>query len=422
MAPIRSLGYAMLILTVVNIFNYMDRMAMAIMLPAIKADLSLSDGQLGLLVGIAFSLFYAICGIPIARWADRGVRRNIVALSLSVWSLMTALSGAAQNYWQLFAARMGVGAGEAGGLTPAQSMICDYAPVERRPGLLATHAFGGIAGMTVGITLAGWLSDTIGWRWAFVVLGLPGIALALLMRFTVSEPVRGSFDAAPVRTDEQGSFAQSLRVLWACRTFRLLVFHSILNNFVQFGLNQWWPSFYMRTFGLNASTVGVYLGVATGLGAGSGLLLGGWLANRAAERDVRLPLRIGSAAKLLELVAALGALLVPSVLASVLFVSFVGFFWCLSTGAVLAALYSVVRAQMRVTAGAVTNFMSAVFGIGLGPLCVGLLSQYLTQVRGVDGLSMALLAPLVFLPVSALLLWAASRDVSSDLKAVGAHV
>lgn len=415
--------YVVFLLSVVNIFNYMDRMALSVLLPSIKADLNLSDGQLGLLVGFAFSAFYAVCGIPIARWADRGVRRNIIALALAVWSAMTALSGAAQNFLSLFVARMGVGAGEAGGLPPAQSIICDYVPVKRRSGVFAIHNFGSVAGVMLGMALAGWLGETIGWRWTFVALGLPGIALAVLVRLTLREPVRGQAEVVRESGDHiDESFRETVLILWHCRTYRMLVFFLVVNGFVQYGLTQWWPSFYVRVFGLGMSSVGVYLGIALGVGSGIGVLTGGWLANRFAERDSRLPLITCAAATALALPTALASLFVSSSLGSVLLVSLTGLFWTVQAGPVVATMYSVTMPRMRATAGALSIFAISALGLGLGPFCVGLLSDALTSALGAQALRWALLAPVCLIPVMAMALYAAANTVQGDLKTVGARV
>lgn len=413
----RYIGYVIALLTVVNVFNYMDRMALAVLLPFIKTDLELSDGQLGLLVGFAFSLFYAVCGIPIARFADRGVRRNIIAVALTVWSAMTALSGVAQNFWHLFAARIGVGAGEAGCLPPAQSMLCDYVPLKRRSGVFAVHNFGIIAGLMLGMALAGWLGETIGWRWAFVALGLPGIALAIIIRFTLREPIRGGLDAVKNGEGTRLPLGRTLAILWQCKTYRLLTLLYALNGFMQYGLHQWWPSFYTRTFGLTPAAAGVKLGLAIGVGAGIGLLLGGLLANPMAQRDTRLPLMMGVAASVLAAPTALGTLWLPSAGGSIGLVSLTALLWNVSTGAVVAAATSVVSPQMRATAGAIHILCAAVLGFGLGPLCVGLLSDLLMPSLGVQSLRYALLLPICLLPVMALVFYASAQALPKDLKA-----
>lgn len=421
MKPVSSryVWYVIVLLAFVNVFNYMDRMALAVLLPSIKADLKLSDGQLGLLVGLAFSLFYAICGIPIARWADRGVRRNIIAMALATWSIMTALSGAAQNFWHLFLARMGVGMGEAGGLAPSQSILCDYVPLQRRSGIFAIQGFGAVIGVMSGMALAGWLGATIGWRWAFVVLGIPGVAFALLVKLTLREPLRGALDGAPDAGD-QPSLSRTLGFLWRCRTYRLLTVLYALNGFAQYGLNQWWPSFYARIFELSLVSVGAKLGIAMGIGQAIGLLIGGAIANKAARRDVRLPLVIGAAATALALPAALGCLFVPSAPASIFLAALTALFWSVSNGPLVATAVSIVSSRMRATAGAVNILFAAVLGLGLGPLCVGVLSDLLTPSLGVQALRYALLAPVAVLPLMAVILYVASQALPNDLKGIGA--
>jgi predicted MFS family arabinose efflux permease len=412
--------YVIFLLTIVNVFNTLDRMALSILLPFIKTDLQLSDSQLGLLTGLAFAVFYALCGIPIARWADRGVRRNITALALATWSMATALSGAAQNFWHLFLARVGVGAGEGGGLPPAQSLICDYVPLERRPGAFAVHAFGLVVGMMLGLALAGRLGETIGWRWTFVVLGLPGIALALIVRLTLREPARGFFDPANA-TVAPATFGETLGMLWRIRTYRFLMFANVVNGFVQYGLNQWWPSFYTRTFALSLSSVGFYLGAAIGVGSGIGLLLGGLLSNKAAQRDIRLPLMLGAVAMGLALFAALGSLLVPSAAVSILLVSLTALLWNVLTAPLSATVYSMAAPQMRATAGAFILVLTSIFGFGLGPVCVGVVSDALTPALGAHALRYALLAPICLMPVVILMLVVATKTLPSELRA-GARV
>lgn len=410
----RYVWYVVLLLTVVNVFNYVDRMALAVLAPLIKADMDLSDAQLGLLIGFAFALFYAICGIPIARWADRGIRRNIIALALVTWSVFTVASGAAQNFWHLFLARVGVGAGEAGCFPPASSMLCDYVPLKRRSGVFAVHTFGIYAGMMVGMVLAGWLGETIGWRWTFLAFGLPGIAMAILIRLALREPARGFFDV--VKDNEPAlPFGRTVSVLWRCRTYRLLVLFLVVNGFVQYGLNQWWPSFYTRVFGLNLSSVGFYLGMALGVGSGLGLLIGGLLANKVVQRDVGRPLMIGAVATALALPAAFGTLFVSSALGSVLLVGLTALFWTVSHGPVLATMYSVTRPRMRATAGALYIFLMSVLGFGLGPFCVGSLSDFLAPSLGVQALRYAMLLPICFLPAMVIALYAAAKALPNDL-------
>jgi predicted MFS family arabinose efflux permease len=391
--------YVVLLLAVVNVFNSMDRMALSVLAPYIKADLHLTDAQIGLLTGFAFAVFYAVCGVPIARWADRGVRRDIIALALGTWSLMTVLTGAAQNFWQLFVMRVGVGAGEAGGLAPALSLLCDYVPLKRRSGIFALHSIGLIAGIMLGLALGGWLGEVIGWRWTFVVLGVPGTLLALVVKLTLREPERGYFDGVK-NAEPAPSFRRTVGILWGSPIYRLLMLVSVTNGFTQYGLNQWWPSFYSRVFGISTAYVGVYLGIALAVGSGVGVLIGGFLSDKFARRDVRLPLLIGAAAVLVAFPVSLASVIVESASVSLILVAFTGLLWSVLTSPLAVAVYSMALPAMRATAGAVMIFFTSVLGLGLGPFCVGVVSDLLTTMFGSEALRYALLVPISLFPVT----------------------
>ena len=232
----RRAWYALSILTLVYAFNFIDRQLLAILQESIKADLGLSDSQLGLLTGFAFALFYVTAGIPIARWADRSNRRNIVSLALFVWSFMTAISGLAQNYLQLLLARVGVGVGEAGGSPPSHSMISDMFPPAQRAGALGFYSTGVSIGILFGFLLGGWLNEFFGWRMAFLVVGAPGVLLALVVRFTVTEPRRGLSEARDL-SQQSSSLSEVLALLWQQNSFRHLAFASSLYAFVGYGLS-----------------------------------------------------------------------------------------------------------------------------------------------------------------------------------------
>jgi predicted MFS family arabinose efflux permease len=406
--------YVVCLLALVNVFNYMDRMALSVLLPFIKADLSLSDSQLGLLIGFAFSIFYALCGIPIARWADRGVRRDIIAIAIATWSVMTALSGAAQNFWHLAIARVGVGVGEAGCLPPAQSLVCDYVPLQRRAGVFAINTFGLGIGLMIGMALAGAMGDTIGWRWTFLALGLPGLVCALLVRLTLREPRRGYFDDLRVRTSPQ-PLREAFRILSHSRSYVLLTSYLIVNGFVNLGLAQWWPSLYARVFALPVTTVGIYLGVAIGIGSGAGLLIGGVLANRVAARAPSLPLLIGAGMMVLTLPVAVASVFVSSPFVSMALVLLTVLMWSVPYAPAMATLYSVTEPHMRATAGAVAILLTAILGSGLGPFCVGVVSDALAADFGSSALRFALLLPIGLLPVAAAFLYAAGKALQKEL-------
>lgn len=405
--------YVIGLVTVVNVFNYMDRMALAVLAPLIQKDLGISDSQLGLLVGFAFFLFYATCGIPMARWADRGVRKTIIVITLSIWSLMTALSGAAQNFWQLLAARVGLGAGEAGAVPASASIIADYVPLEGRPAAYAVSSFGLHAGTMLGLVLGGWLGTAIGWRWTFVVLGLPGLALAFLVYMTLREPKRGAVDGMEVA--HTPSLRETVGFLWRCRTYRLTVVFYTINGFAFAGLLQWWPSFFGRVFGSTMSFVGMGLGLAIGAGAAIGTLAGGMLASKAGQHDVGGPLRISIAAVALALPAVFSSLFVASPVGSMLLAFLAIMLWSVPAGPIGAVLYSVANARMRATAGAVTTFCISVLGFGLGPFCVGVLSDVLAGSLGSQALRYALLLPTCVLASAIPVLYAITKALPGDL-------
>ena len=207
------------ILVVVYTFNFIDRQILSILLQPVKDDLGLSDTAMGMLTGFAFAAFYATLGIPIARFADRSNRRNLVAWALGIWSLMTALSGLAQNFWHLLAARIGVGIGEAGCSPPAHSMIADYYPADQRATALGIYSLGIPFGIMFGLFAGGWINEFFGWRAAFFIVGLPGIVLALIVRFTLREPPRGMAEGRADSADQPG-VGETLQYLWAKKSFR----------------------------------------------------------------------------------------------------------------------------------------------------------------------------------------------------------
>ena len=236
-------------LIVVYTFNFIDRQIVGILAGPIKAELGLSDTQLGMMGGLAFALFYTALGVPIGLLADRRSRVWIMTVALALWSGFTALCGVAQNFWQLFLSRMGVGVGEAGGVAPAYSLIADYFPPAERARALAVYSFGIPLGSAAGIFLGGWIASTIDWRTAFIVVGLAGLALAPIFRLVVRDPVRGRFDPPRAQTTAP-PFGEVMRTLAAKPSFWLLSFGAGSCSILGYGLIFWLPSFFARTYGL----------------------------------------------------------------------------------------------------------------------------------------------------------------------------
>lgn len=407
--------YLVGILMVMNILNCMDRIAMAVLMPQIKAELHLTDAQLGLLVGLAFSLFYAGCGLPIARYADRGNRVKVMTASLVVWSLMTAACGAAQNFWHLLLARMGLGAGEAGAMPASSSIITQLVPYDRRSSVFAITTFGGVLGGGLGIALAGWLGPLIGWRWTFVALGAPGLLMAVLVKFSLREPpanvVQQEAEPAPI------SLKADLGTLWNCRSYRRIVIFLVSAGFISGSHQQWFASFYSRSHGLTSHEIGTWLALASGLGAVVGLFGGGWITDRAARRDIRLPYVIGGSALMLSFPLAVGVLFAPTAQLSLILLGFASVLTTIPMGAAQTTLYSTMPLRLRSMGGATLVFLTGVLGLGLGPLCIGIVSDYLAPQFGNHSLRYALVLPLVVYPVYVWSFFATRVNLAEDLAA-----
>ena len=389
---------------------------MAILQESIKADLSLSDSQLGLLTGFAFAVFYVTAGIPIARWADRSNRRNIVALSLAVWSGMTAVSGMAQNYLQLLLARIGVGVGEAGGSPPSHSMISDIFPVHQRASALGFYSTGVNVGILFGFLLGGWLNEYFGWRIAFLVVGAPGILLALLVRFTVAEPIRGLSENKQV-SDRPIPVTEVLALLWSRRSFRHLAVASGLTAFVAYSIISWGASYFIRSHGMSTGELGTWLALIMGLGGAIGAFGGGVIADRLGNRDKRWYVWVPAIAGLLATPFIVATYSVGSAYLALLCSVVPGVMGNVFLGSTVATVHGLVGVRMRAMSSAVFFFMLNIIGLGLGPFSVGMLSDYLALDYGQESLRYAMLMILPGVSVWAVAHFIfASQNLREDLQ------
>ena len=393
-------NYALGVLVVVYTFNFIDRQILSILLEPIKQDLGLSDSALGMLTGFAFALFYATLGIPIARFADRSNRRNLIAWALAIWSAMTAMSGLAQNFWHLLLARIGVGVGEAGCSPPAHSILADYFPTENRATALGIYSLGIPFGILFGFIAGGWLNEFFGWRVAFFIVGVPGLLLAILVRFTLREPPRGMAEGR-VADEEQPTIMETFRFLWSKRSFRHMAVGGGLTAFVGYGVITWVPSFLIRSYGMSTGDVGTYLGLILGIPGGIGIALGGYLADRYGSRDTRWYLWIVSVALIASTPLFFGVYLSSTAFASLMFLILpilLGNFYQATTFSQTQGLVSL---RMRSVAAAVLLFILNMIGLGAGPQAVGILSDILQPSYGDESLRYALLT------LSTVHIWAA---------------
>ncbi|MFT5574804.1 MAG: putative MFS family arabinose efflux permease [Bermanella sp.] len=385
-----SAYYTLGLLTLVYCFNFIDRQLLAILQESIKADLDLSDSQLGLLTGFAFAVFYVIAGIPIARWADRSNRRNIVALALFAWSFMTAISGFAQNYLQLLLARVGVGVGEAGGSPPSHSLISDMFPPERRASAFGFYSMGVNFGILFGFLLGGWINEFFGWRTAFMVVGAPGILLALLVRFTIKEPQRGQSESREASTDME-PVAKVVALLWQLRTFRHMAVASGLSAFTGYAAANWNASFMIRTHGMSTGELGTWLALIMGVGGAAGVFGGALLADKLAERDMRWHMWLPGLLALVAIPFVVSVYLVAGAYQALVMMVVPGVLSNVYLGSTIATAHRLVGLRMRAMSSAVLFFVLNIIGLGAGPATIGVVSDLLAPQFGGESLRMAML-------------------------------
>lgn len=410
----RVAGYGLFMLTMVYAFNFVDRQILVILQEPIKLELGLSDAQLGLLSGFSFALVYITAGIPIAYWADRTNRRNIIAVALTVWSGMTALSGFAQNFNQLLLARIGVGIGEAGGSPPAHSMISDYYPPERRGTALAIYSTGVHVGVLLGFIIGGFISQLYGWRIAFMAVGIPGILLAIIFVSTVREPPRGNWESS-ADASYKPSLAETLSLLRSYRSFWYLAGAAGLSSFVGYGTGNFAPSFMVRNHGMEMGEVGVTLALFGGGGGLIGTFLGGYLSDKLGVDDKRWYLWLPAIAGLISVPLGLPYLLSENTTVAIGFMFVVTIFISTYLGPCLAISHTLVPPAMRALTSAVLFFVLNMIGLGMGPLTAGLLSDYYVQFFGNDSLRYAMLTIAILGSPSILLYMLAARHLPGDL-------
>ena len=410
-------NYVLGILVVVYVFNFVDRQILSILLEPIKLELELSDTQLGFLSGIAFAIFYATLGMPIARIADRTSRTGVITVCLSLWSLMTALCGLATNFIQILLARIGVAVGEAGGSPPAHSLISDYFPAETRATALSIYSLGIPIGTMFGLLIGGWINEFFGWRLAFMVVGIPGILLAIVFRLTVREPRRPEVSQAAANT----SIMEVARYLWRQKSFMHLSLGAALHAFVGYGLAIWNPSFFIRSHGLETGEIGTVLALLSGIVGGAGTFFGGWIADRLASRDIRWYMWIPLIGLVITVPFLVVTYLATSHVAAFAFFAIPVFFGSFYLGPSFAATQGLVPPYMRAVAAAVLLFILNIIGLGLGPQIVGVLSDLLTPTFGAESLRYTLVITAVLNMVAAIHYWFASKTLADDFRRVESH-
>ena len=423
-----SRGYTLYVLGValcVMIFNNVDRTILGILVEPIKRDLELSDGQMGLLMGMAFTLVYTFVSLPVARWAEVGTRRSIVALGLLAWSSFTVATATAQSFSQMFLLRMGIGLGESAGTAPTLSLLSDYTPPSQRGRSLSVISIGAVTGMGLGMVVGGWVNELWGWRMAFVVAGLPGILLAVVVRFTVREPIRGAAESEP-RSTEAGTLWQAVRYLFGLRTYRIILLANAFALFSAMGRNLWEPTFIIRIYEMGTASAGLWYFLTSPVPSILGIFLGGFLADRYGVRDARWYLWIPAFGQIVSVPILVGFLLWPeshhvSLLGLSIPFAFVlsvfgSVFGAFFTAPFIATIQNISKLRMRATAAAISTLISSFVGLAAGPLLVGYLSDFLQARFAEEALRYSLLVPTLAPIFSAFVCIYGASAVKADLE------
>lgn len=411
----RYVSYVIWLMFGINMLNYIDRMVLAVLIEEIRVEIPMTDSQIGILTGLAFSIFYALAGIFLGRLSDIYSRKKILLTAVSFWSVATAACGLTVNYIQILMTRVAVGFGEAGALPATQSMLADFCSVERRASAYAIQSAGATVGLTVGLAGGGYIAEAYGWRQAFIFAGLLGLPMFLIILTTLRDPERGAQDEG-ADTKHGASFRETLAFLWKKRSFPLILLSSTCIAFMLFGVAQWVPAFLIRQYGISTAEVGLYFGVAVGIGSSLGAIAGGVFCNRLVAKDVtwllKLPIIIG----ILVVPLYQFAIYVPSLWMTIGALFLVNFVGSIGFGPIVAAFQSVVPAGMRASATAIYGLITSLLGAGAAPFVIGLFSDYFgSGAQDAAALQRAISIALFVGLGTPIFLWLAKRTFKEDL-------
>ncbi|HTJ63829.1 MAG TPA: MFS transporter [Alphaproteobacteria bacterium] len=416
----RHRRYVLFMVFVAFFLNALDRNIINVLQQPIKTEFHLMDWQLGMMTGLAFAVLYNLVGIPTARFIDGGaIRRDIMAGGLALWSVATALCGVTQNFWQLLLCRMGVGVGEGTFGPSTMTLISDYYGPNERARAMGLYLLGLPLASFIGMPLGGWVAQHYGWRAALMLVGLPGLAVALIIRLAMREPPRGLSDGVVVKV----SAALPIHHVFATVTKKKTVVHLLaaasLASFSTVGGMVWLPPYLQRAFGLNVAEVSGTWGVMSGLAGALGAFGGGWLADRYGIRSPKYYMLLPGLAMGVSLPLYLLALMsgsFPLCLACLIVPATLSFSWI---PAGIAVTQSLAPMAMRALLGMFVTLAANLIGQGIAPPAIGALSDVFTDLTGSDvsGLRWALVASAIFYPWSAFHFWLASRNIREDLEA-----
>lgn len=372
----------------VGILSYVDRQIFTLFQDDIKLELGLDDGQLGLLTGISFAAFYALAAFPIARYADRGDRRMVIAICVIIWSLATALCGYAQNFWQMVLARVGLAAGEAGAGPAGQSLLTDIFPPERRTLVISTGLAASSIGLAGGLALGGWLSTMFEWRMVFLILGLPGVLLGLIVWLMAAEPRRGKGDL--VAAPQQVSIREVLFTMWASTSLRWVGLLLTMVPITGFALIIWGASFFQRVHGMSKAETGFWLGGAMAAGLVIGNFLAGWVGDKYGKANPGFNGWFAGLGLLTAFPFALAFAFTGNPYVALACFVVVKFMMTLHLGPIISLCFAQVPLSMRAMMSATINMFIGLAGTGIGGTLAGYVSQLYMPTYGDKSLQPAL--------------------------------
>lgn len=408
--------YALLMLALIYIFNYIDRLLVSILIEPIKLEFGVSDTLIGLLSGVAFALFYTVFGLPLGRLSDRIGRKPVIALACIAWSLMTMLCGVATSFAMLLLFRIGVAIGEAGGSAPSVAMVADLYPPSHRSRALAVFLMGPALGAVFGLGMGGWIADMYGWRWAFILIGAPGVLLGLILALTVRAP---RHQVASAR-ESQESFVKTFLSLAKTPSYALIVAAGSLAAIAAYAVGTWTPSFLIRSHGLSLTEAGALLGIGGGLMSVVGTLTCGWATDRLVRRNTGWQLGTALFGTAMSIpfgllfflwpagsVFSLGEMTIPTPVLLYLGFAFFGTWWSVPCFGAMTHLFP----ASKLAQGTAIFLMGVtLLGVGLGPLVVGILSDFFEQAIGAEALRYAMASTMVILLLPCVCLaWAIPR-------------
>lgn len=399
--------YALTVLMLCYILGFIDNKIVFILIEQIKADLHLSDTQIGLVTGPVFSITYAICSIPIARLSDRFSRKYVMSAAIAVWSLFTSACGMVQSYGQMIVGRMGVAVGESACTPAAHSLITDFFPVSKRGRALSIYSTGAILGGFLALAGGGYLGDRYGWRTTLMIVGGTGVVLMFLVLFTLKEPVR---QGAASGKKEKRSFRTGFAMLRTPGFSQLLIAGALLGMSLG-SLSAWVPTFIIRSYGLSATEAGASFGAATvGLGL-VGTLLGGAINDWLGKRDTRYGLWLLAGALVIAGVCKFAALMMTSYSLFLVLMSFSSLMIMFYPGPTFATVQALAHPDHRSLAAAFILFSISGFGIATGSLITGVASDLLATSLGEDSLRWALVIVAFPSLFASYFYWAAARHL-----------